>query len=274
MLFKIRKHFTYTNVAMTLALVFVMTGGAFAASKFVITSTKQIKPSVLAQLRGKTGTAGRTGSAGPQGPGGLQGPPGANGKDGTNGSPGESVATSPVTGSETACSKLGGTKFTVGGKETLACNGKAGTNGSPWTAGGTLPEGSSERGQWVISTNTSAPAFHEASISFPVPLAAALSETNVHRIGVEEGSGEPKESTAIKSGECSGTWENLATTPIKAASKNLCIFVAPGGFASNLSGTESAESESSGGAGVSGALLQGGIGSGLFILKGSWVVTG
>jgi hypothetical protein len=271
MLLKIRKYFTCTNVAMTLALVFVMTGGAFAASKFVITSTKQIKPSVLAQLRGK---AGRAGPAGPQGSAGLQGVPGANGKDGTNGSPGESVATSEVKSSDPACSKLGGAKFTVGGKETLACNGKAGANGSPWTAGGTLPEGSSERGQWVISTNTSAASFHEASISFLVPLAAALPETNVHLIGAEEGFKEPKESAAIKSGECSGTWENLATAPIKAASKNLCIFVAPGGSLSNLSGTESTESESPGGAGVSGAVLQGGIGTGLFLLKGSWVVTG
>ena len=44
---RIRKRLTYANVAMTMALVFAMTGGAYAAKKYVITSTKQIKPSVL-----------------------------------------------------------------------------------------------------------------------------------------------------------------------------------------------------------------------------------
>lgn len=44
---RIRKRLTYANVAMTMALVFAMSGGAYAAKKYVITSTKQIKPSVL-----------------------------------------------------------------------------------------------------------------------------------------------------------------------------------------------------------------------------------
>jgi hypothetical protein len=55
MLLRVRKHITYTNVAMTLALVFAMSGGAYAAKKYVITSTKEIKPSVLKQLQGKAG---------------------------------------------------------------------------------------------------------------------------------------------------------------------------------------------------------------------------
>jgi hypothetical protein len=36
----IRKRLSYANVAMTLALVFAMSGGAYAARRFVITSTK------------------------------------------------------------------------------------------------------------------------------------------------------------------------------------------------------------------------------------------
>lgn len=36
----IRKRLSYANVAVTLALVFAMSGGAYAASRFVITSTK------------------------------------------------------------------------------------------------------------------------------------------------------------------------------------------------------------------------------------------
>ena len=74
----LRKRLTYANIAMTLALVFAMAGGAYAAGKFVVTSTKQIKPSVLAQLKGKAGPAGPQGPQGPQGPAGTAG---ANGKD-------------------------------------------------------------------------------------------------------------------------------------------------------------------------------------------------
>ncbi|HEY7891799.1 MAG TPA: hypothetical protein VIC05_06270 [Solirubrobacteraceae bacterium] len=90
----IRKRLTYANVAMTLALVFAMSGGAYAAKHYVITSTKQIKPSVVKELKGKSGLVGlegKQGPAGPQGPKGdkgdkgPQGPEGKEGKEGTNG---------------------------------------------------------------------------------------------------------------------------------------------------------------------------------------------
>ncbi|HEY1833666.1 MAG TPA: hypothetical protein VGG08_04455 [Solirubrobacteraceae bacterium] len=61
MLQGLRSRLTYANVVATLALVFAMSGGAFAASHYLLSSTKQISPSVLAQLhgaRGKTGTQG------------------------------------------------------------------------------------------------------------------------------------------------------------------------------------------------------------------------
>jgi hypothetical protein len=41
---RIGKHLNYTNIVVTFALVFAMSGGAFAAGKILITSTKQIKP--------------------------------------------------------------------------------------------------------------------------------------------------------------------------------------------------------------------------------------
>jgi hypothetical protein len=85
----IRKRLTYANVAMTLAVVFAMTGGAFAAKHYVITSTKQIKPSVLKALHGETGAAGAQGPAGPAGPQGPQGKDGAAGKEGEEGVDGE-----------------------------------------------------------------------------------------------------------------------------------------------------------------------------------------
>ncbi len=42
-----RKRLTYANVTATLALVFSMSGGALAASHYLIKSTKQISPKVL-----------------------------------------------------------------------------------------------------------------------------------------------------------------------------------------------------------------------------------
>jgi hypothetical protein len=42
-----RKHLTYANVTATLALVFAMSGGAFAAKHYLVSSTSQINPKVL-----------------------------------------------------------------------------------------------------------------------------------------------------------------------------------------------------------------------------------
>jgi hypothetical protein len=67
------------RVALILAAVaaIVLVGGsAFAASRWIITSTKQIKPSVLHQLQGSRGPQGPPGVQGIQG---VQGPPGAPG---------------------------------------------------------------------------------------------------------------------------------------------------------------------------------------------------
>ena len=81
-----RRHVTYANVAATLALVLSMTGGALAAKHYLISSTKQISPKVLHQLRGntgKTGSPGATGKEGAQGKEGLKGGTGAAGADGS-----------------------------------------------------------------------------------------------------------------------------------------------------------------------------------------------
>jgi hypothetical protein len=83
---KIQKRFTYANVTATLALVFAMSGGALAASHYVITSTKQISPKVVKALKGQNGTAGAAGPAGPAGAAGAAGKEGPAGKDGPAGS--------------------------------------------------------------------------------------------------------------------------------------------------------------------------------------------
>lgn len=87
----VRRHLSYANVVATTALVFAMSGGALAASHYLIDSTKQINPTVLKQLKAKgaTGPAGAPGAAGPQGPAGPSGSPGTKGEQGLPGQPGE-----------------------------------------------------------------------------------------------------------------------------------------------------------------------------------------
>jgi hypothetical protein len=78
MLSSIRRHITYTNVAATLALVLAMSGGALAASRYLINSTRQIKPSVLRYLHGRNGVNGLNGLNGRNGRNGLSGRNGIN----------------------------------------------------------------------------------------------------------------------------------------------------------------------------------------------------
>lgn len=69
----------------SLALFFSLGGVGLAASKYLITSTSQIKPTVIAKLRGKQGPRGLPG---PAGPAGANGAPGANGAQGPPGATG------------------------------------------------------------------------------------------------------------------------------------------------------------------------------------------
>jgi hypothetical protein len=72
-----------------LALFFALGGTAIAAKHFLITSTKQIKPSVLTVLKGKTGKTGPAGKTGATGERGAQGPQGERGVQGERGGQGE-----------------------------------------------------------------------------------------------------------------------------------------------------------------------------------------
>lgn len=72
-----------------------MSGGALAAQHYLLTSTKQISPKVLRQLkghRGAKGARGPQGLQGAQGPQGIQGPAGAIGATGATGPPGGQVS--------------------------------------------------------------------------------------------------------------------------------------------------------------------------------------
>jgi hypothetical protein len=236
MIRSIKKRFSYANVGVTLALVFAMSGGAFAAGHYVITSTKQIKPSVLKQLQGKAGTVGPAGAAGAAGPAGPAGPVGAKGADGTNGSNGapgtNGTSVTSSTEPKGANCKEGGSKFVAASGTTYACNGE---NGSPWTAGGTLPPGATETGIWSLTGGGNGETY--VPLSFTIPLAAPLrEESQVHYVPENGG------------GVCKGTAENPT-----APSENLCV------YQSSLSGAkaEGIWDYTGGrlGAGVSGAYI-------------------
>ena len=187
MLAGIRARFTYANVAMTLALLFAMTGGAYAAKHYLITSTKQISPKVLSQLKGKPGPPGPAGSQGAQGPQGPQGSVGVNGKDGTNG---------------------------VNGKD-----GKDGVPGSPWTAGGTLPSGKTLKGEWSVSGSGTVIV---DSFSFALPLSAAPLKHYISEKGKEPFfNGTTKKVEERAQPACPGT-----PAEPEAEHGNLCVYAA------------------------------------------------
>jgi len=185
----LRNRLGIPGVISVIALVFAMSGGAWAAKKYIITSPKQIKPSVLKKLKGPRGKRGPAGLAGPAGEQGL---PGANGLPGAKGAAG-----------------LAGAKGDTGAK---GDKGDPGDPGEPWTAGGTLPSGETETGTWHNETGE----FNFASISFPIPLAAALDA--VHVIRIQEGGTPPA--------NCENAGHPGAASPAnpEAAPGYLCVY--------------------------------------------------
>jgi hypothetical protein len=193
----LRRRLTYTNVGVTLALFFSMSGGALAAGHYLITSTKQIKPSVLSSLKGKTGPAGANGAAGSAGPAGGQGvkgetgatgPQGPEGKEGREGKPGK--------------------------------EGKAGKEGSPWTAGGTLPPEKTETGTWSFGATpieAEGELTFEVPISFSIPLEEGIEGAHSHYVTKSEQ--EHVISAPSPPAECQGSVEKPSAAP-----GSLCVY--------------------------------------------------
>jgi|ERR1700722_12719611 len=174
-----RLRLTPSTAIATLALVFAMSGGAYAAGKYVITSTKQISPKVLKSLKGangRDGAAGPVGPAGPTGPAGAAGTAGTQGPAGANGTDGQSVTS--ATASSKEC-PAGGVKYTSASGANAVCNGKNGTTGFTET----LPSGKTETGVWGTVIGPEPNAIVQGSgvvaMSFNIPLAAALPEANI-----------------------------------------------------------------------------------------------
>lgn len=194
----IRKHLTPSTFIAFMALIFAMTGGAFAASSHgggsgskptalvganttvATTAKSKAKPKTKAGARGPAGPAGKNGTngtngaqgaTGPAGPAGPTGPAGGPGIAGTNGSNGTSVTGVAIPTSEKAkCGGQGGTAYTSASGTENVCNGTTGFTE-------TLPVGKTETGEWSLSVPAENPTLKTSlpvsSISFVIPLTAA-----------------------------------------------------------------------------------------------------
>ena len=190
---RITRRFTYANTVATLALFFAMSGGALAASHYLITSTKQISPKVIKSLKGANGASGGNGAAGPVGQAGPQGPQGAAGVKGENGAPGAKGETGPA-----------------GPQGPKGATGAAGTTGFTKT----LPKGETETGSWATwGDGAQEPKVRVALASFAIPLPEP---PTVIVVGIGEGAGELKEN--LPAG-CKGNFEKP-----EASEGDLCVF--------------------------------------------------
>jgi hypothetical protein len=218
----VRGRLSVAHVVAVVALVFAMSGGAYAASRYVITSTKQISPKVLASLKGKAGPSGPAGKVGPVGPAGPAGAggSGSTGAAGSNGANGASVTGKEFVGVKGPC-KEGGSELVGATGTTFACDGEKGAKGatgSPWTAGGTLPAGAMESGTWAATGPPDGPVILKGAvltaISFGIPLVSAP-KVDIIESGSGAGGGTCPASSSVEKPE--------------AEEGNLCIFLSTGG---------------------------------------------
>ncbi len=131
------------NAIAWLALFVALTGTSMAASHYVVSSTKQIKPSVLKKLHGNRGPAGSQGSvgpAGPQGAAGKEGGPGQQGLPGKEGKAGKEGKTGPA--GETTFGGPTGPTGEAGTNGATGPTGSAGTTGAAGATGATGEAGS------------------------------------------------------------------------------------------------------------------------------------
>lgn len=241
---------TPSGVIATIALVFAMSGGAYAAKKYLITSTKQISPGVLKTLKGAAGKAGPAGTAGPAGPAGPVG-------TGSAGPTGPAGPAGPQSD-----------KGIQGEKGEKGEKGIKGANGEPWAAGGTLPVGSTETGAWSFGPVNSGVVFVPVA-SFTIPLAKALDETAVHFIN-EHGKEEPEPGKEVTSTACLGKTEDP-----KATSGNLCVYASTVENTATWSGAiENPSIIGVPGASQAGAIMTLTQTTGEMNARGTWAVTG
>jgi hypothetical protein len=193
----IRRHLNATSLVAVIALVLAMGGGAYAAKRYLITSTKQIKPSVLKQLKGASGKPGASGAPGPAGPtgpagAGAAGPAGPQGPAGPAGAPGSEGKEGPP------------------GKE-----GKIGKEGQLCKTECVLPPGAEEKGVWGFGPTAATPSSPLAFVSFPIPLSKTPTAHFINAAGEEV----HFEAPSTPQTTCLGTAEEPT-----AVAGNFCVY--------------------------------------------------
>jgi hypothetical protein len=175
----VRRHMSYANVAATLALLLAMGGGALAATHYLITSTAQISPRVLSQLRGHQGAPGKPGKTGRTG---RTGKPGKTGRTGRQGAPGPAGGPRGRTGPEGPAGAQGlpGTEGREGKEGKKGPRGEEGPRGL--SALEPLHAKEAESGLYGISVGASPGKVEYEAVSLPVLLGAAIPVTNVEYV--------------------------------------------------------------------------------------------
>jgi Collagen triple helix repeat (20 copies) len=210
----LRKHVSPTTVLAFIALVFAMTGGAFAASSQgggPSSSGSKARATTALAVVAKSKSKTKAGARGPAGPRGAVGSTGATGATGPQGAAGGQGKEGPA-----------GKEGPQGKEGSAGKNGENGKEGSPWAAGGTLPPGKTLKGMWIDFFTGDIGA---TSVSFALPLATAPAVHWIKEDGLE----------ATATGEeVSAVCEGTVADPTAPAG-NLCVYTAA---ESNLSTNE------------------------------------
>jgi hypothetical protein len=209
---RLHKHFGTTGLVVAIvALVAALAGTAIAASGGLSGKQKKEVKKIAKEFAG----------AGPQGPTGPAGPQGDKGNPGANGTNGAAGSTGPA--GPTGTAGTNGTKGATGPTGTTGPTGPTGTTGPEGVCGTTncvLPTGATEGGTWALTELTAELGSKgvKIPISFPIRLAAAITETHVFE-GEE----------AIPSG-CTGTVEEFGAgskrvVDLGANPGNFCVYI-------------------------------------------------
>jgi hypothetical protein len=212
----LRKHLTPSTAIAFMALVFAVTGGAFAATgggnnngssnaSAAKASAAVTRLASAAKAKPKAKVKAKTGPRGPAGPKGATGAAGPAGATGATGAAGPAGATGPAGAGAT------GPAGPVG---------PAGAQGPPGTTGftKTLPSEQTETGSWSFSSDATTGNHIFASLSFNIPLHEPLNASQVHYInsaGKEITGG----NRGVPSASCSGSAEEPTARP-----GNLCVY--------------------------------------------------